>query len=671
MRLFFLIVFVISFSLCSGLAQELPAETEQQLENLADTDQGETEDDCYLQQLSQFSKSPLNLNTAGKDELRELGMFTDLQLENFLSYRRLLGNIIDIYELQAVPGWDISTIRRLLPFITIAAPVFEKQEWKKWLGKGDHNILLRVSQVLQKSPSTKYPGSPQRLFFRYRYNYKNRLQFGLLGEKDGGEQFFSGAQKMGFDFYSFHLFARTVGIIQSLALGDFTVNMGQGLIQWQSLAFKKSAAVMGIKRQAAVLRPYNSAGEFNFHRGAGITMRKGKLGATAFISFRKLSAGTGADTITNKNFFTSFQASGYHRTPGETATKNILGQATAGATIQYDNERFHVGVSGVYYKFSMPLQKRDEPYNLFAINGNQWYNLSADFSYTYKNMHLFGEAAIDKNFKRAVLTGLLISADPKVDIAFLYRSIAKAYQAIQGNAFTENSSVSNETGIYTGFSIRPAVGWRLDVYADIYQFPWLRYRVDAPSMGRDLLVQLTYAPNRQTEIYTRFKSESRQGNQPLSTGPVHTVAFLPRQNWRTHISYRINSNITVRNRVELVSYSTKTNNEETGFLTYIDLIYKPLRKRLSGILRLQYFETDGYNARLYAYENDVLYNYSIPAFSGKGYRYYITLNYDAGKKISFWLRWAQTILSNMNVIDYEDVNAGKPGEIKFQARYFF
>lgn len=50
---------------------------------------------------------------------------------------------------------------------------------------------------------------------------------------------FKGRQKAGFDFYSVHLFARRLGIIQSLAIGDFTVNLGQGLIQWQSLAFKK------------------------------------------------------------------------------------------------------------------------------------------------------------------------------------------------------------------------------------------------------------------------------------------------------------------------------------------------------------------------------------------------------------------------------------------------
>src|SRR5258705_13986357 len=132
------------------------------------------------------------------------------------------------------------------------------------------------------------------------------MQFGTVGDKDAGEQFIKGAQKKGFDFYSLHVFARSIGSIQALAIGDFTVNMGQGLIQWQSLAFKKSADVMGIKRQSSVLRPYNSSGEFYFHRGAGVTVQQKNIEATAFASLRKISANFVADTLSHEDFISSF-----------------------------------------------------------------------------------------------------------------------------------------------------------------------------------------------------------------------------------------------------------------------------------------------------------------------------------------------------------------------------
>jgi hypothetical protein len=76
---------------------------------------------------------------------------------------------------------------------------------------------------------------------------------------------------------------------------------------------------------------------------------------------------------------------------------------------------------------------------------------------------------------------------------------------------------------------------------------------------------------------------------------------------------------------------------------------------------------------LYAYENDVLYSYSIPVFFDKGYRYYLTLDYDITKKLSFWLRWAQTIYRDKNLIGSgpDEINGNKKTEVKFQARYIF
>ena len=281
MKYFLTILIAIQFSLFTCLGQDIPPSAEQQLENLTDADQAETEDDSYLQQLEQFRRNPLNLNTADINELRELRILTDLQIANFISYRRLFGKFISIYELQAIPTWDVHTLRKLLAFITVASPVSLKDDLAFRFKEGGHNLLFRFTQIIEKqkgfnrsTPGTKYLGGPQRLFLRYRYTYKNLLQFGFAGDKDAGEQFFKGAQNKGFDFYTYHLFVRKIGIIQALALGDFTVNMGQGLIQWQSLAFKKSVDVINIKREAEVLRPYNSAGEINFHRGVGITIAK-------------------------------------------------------------------------------------------------------------------------------------------------------------------------------------------------------------------------------------------------------------------------------------------------------------------------------------------------------------------------------------------------------------
>jgi hypothetical protein len=94
---------------------------------------------------------------------------------------------------------------------------------------------------------------------------------------------------------------------------------------------------MAVKRQAPILQPYNSAGEFNFNRGAGITIRKGRLESTVFASIRRLSANFVADTINLDEYISSFQTSGYHRTETEIADRHKLRQLSLGGNIKHGN----------------------------------------------------------------------------------------------------------------------------------------------------------------------------------------------------------------------------------------------------------------------------------------------------------------------------------------------
>ena len=129
----------------------------------------------------------------------------------------------------------------------------------------------------------------------------------------------------------------------------------------------------------------------------------------------------------------------------------------------------------------------------------------------------------------------------------------------------------------------------------------------------------------------------------------------------------------LRSRTELLWYDKKGENAEKGFLTFFDIVYKPLLKKYSGNMRLQYFETEGYNSRIYAYENDVLFYYSIPGFFNKGYRYYLNLNYDLTSRISVWLKWSQTIYNNIATIGsgLDEIQGSSKSEIRTMIRINF
>ncbi|MBS1974937.1 MAG: helix-hairpin-helix domain-containing protein, partial [Bacteroidetes bacterium] len=595
-----------------------PLINEQQYENIAERNDAATDDDAYWQALEAYRKHPINLNTAEENDLENLQLLTALQMQNFFSYRKLFGKLLSIYELQAIPGWDINTIKSIFPFIKVSNEYsFSEILRRRWKG-GENYLLARTSLQLEKAkgyikpirPSSYYLGSPQKIFFRYKYQYKDLMQFGLAGDKDAGEQFFKGTQKYGFDFYSFHFFSKNMGMVKSLAIGDFTVNLGQGLIQWQGFAFAWSSNVLNIKRQSAVLRPYNSAGEFNFHRGAGITLQKGRWQATAFASLRKLSANLVADSSGRQDYVSSLQPSGYHRTEAEIADRNLLRQTALGGNISFIQSGFRIGANVISYFFSKPIIKQSQPYNLFALQGKSWNNESVDYSFTFRNIHFFGEAAVDKNFHSAFINGTLISISPTIDISLLHRKIDRAYQSLYANAFTKNTDVNNESGFYSSILVRPSSAWNIGAYFDIYKFPWLEYGVDAPGAGRDYLAQLNYQPNKIFSIYVRYKNERKRHNTSNMSAPTHQLAFVSREGWRAEANIRITKAIGCRNRVEAVWYNKQSPDKEQGFTIFTDWRYAPFYKKFSCNLRLQYFETAGYNSRIYAYESDVLYYYA-------------------------------------------------------------
>ena len=186
-------------------------------------------------------------------------------------------------------------------------------------------------------------------------------------------------------------------------------------------------------------------------------------------------------------------------------------------------------------------------------------------------------------------------------------------------------------------------------------------------------MQLNYKPNKQLEIYTRFRAESKRINVNPTDFTLNPVIPQPRQSWRTHSVYKISPAFSLKNRVEVVWFDKKGDNKEQGFLTYVDVAFKPALKPLSVSLRLQYFETDGYNSRLYAYENDVLYSFSIPVFYEKGFRYYLNANYDLNKKMTVWFRVAQTLNPDRTTIGsgLDEISENRRTELKVQFMYKF
>ena len=658
------------------------SEVEQQLEQVAARQEStEMADESHWMALEHFQKNPLNLNTADGAQLAEFFFLGPELIERFLQYRQLLGELLSIYELQAVPGWSPEIIHKIRPYVVVESTAGLAVRLKERFRGGAHNLLFRYGQILQPaagfksdsvSGSAEYMGSPQRLLFRYAYQYKNLLQYGLLAEKDAGEQFFRGGQKQGFDFYSGHFFVRNLGRIRALALGDFTVNLGQGLIHWQGLAFGKGGEVAAVSRNLPVFRPYQSAGEQVFHRGAGITLGWKRFSVSGFFSFRRLDANRESDS--NSVWVTSFLQSGLHRTEAELADRGVQRRLATGGSMNVELRQGRVSLNGLQYFFDLPVRKRPEPYNLYAMAGRRWANYSLSFSRTVKQAHFFGEWAVDFRWNPAWISGLILSVDPKVDLSMVYRNVAEGYQAFEAEAFTESSTPSGEQGIYGGISIRPGAGWRLDSYVDLYRFRWLRYQVDRPVAGVDYMAQLSYRPGKHFELLMRYRSEARPRNLPDQTDAVlHFPLTFKRQSFRSQLNFKWASGFSLRSRLEWTLIQKGGKPTGSGYLIYTDVLYKPLLRPFSAGMRTQYFEISDYDSRIYAFENNVLFSHSIPAFFGTGYRFYLNLSYSPHPKLDCWCRLAHSVFPGVSSVGSGSgkLLGNRQTDLIVQLRYFF
>jgi hypothetical protein len=94
---------------------------------------------------------------------------------------------------------------------------------------------------------------------------------------------------------------------------------------------------------------------------------------------------------------------------------------------------------------------------------------------------------------------------------------------------------------------------------------------------------------------------------------------------------------------------------------------------LKAQVRLAFFDTDDFDTRIYAYENDVLYAFSVLPYFGQGMRYYFNLSYKINRNFSVWLRFSQTYFSDREIISsgLGQIDGRTRSEVKIQVRAKF
>lgn len=614
-------------------------------EFITDTEE-ETDFNDLAYELNSLWESPIDINNSDPYELARLFWLSELQLNNLITYVEKQRPLVSIYELAFIPGFDSTLVMSIKPFIVLT----EVDEAHRYKIRPRHWVLYRAGKTLetQKGYSeNKYEGSAWKQNFRYKLEYRDKLSAGINLEKDAGESLFHGSNRAGPDYYSGYVKLNNWGRVKTICLGNYSYGFGQGLVAGPGFVLGKSSQSVNLVQRDGGIRPYTSTDENRYFQGMAATIALKPIELSVFLSYKAIDANVSLkDSTGNVLEVSSLQTTGNHSTSTEIEDENSLKDFTVGAHLTHRTTRLSTGISFIHTALNAEIIPESRDYNQFYFRGKSQQNISVDYKYNFTNTVVFGESALDANGNLASINGITSNLVGRLQVNMLYRCYSKKYHSFYGNAFGENARVQNEEGLYAGIHMPLFKSVNLAFYADYFRFPWLKPGVDAPSYGKEYMIHTDYKLSGSFSAYIQYRYKEKQLNLSDSTDVLNRLATSQSHRIRLHLAYQPAVHLSLAIRLEHGFQSTGNVSKDNSYLFYQDIKYAFAGKPLQLYLRYSVFHADDFNSRIYAYESDVLYAFSVNMFYRKGQRYYAMLKYSPTQRIDLWIKYSQTLYPN-------------------------
>lgn len=657
------------------------------IEKLLETNNIESSEDYYedmINSLIHLSAQPINLNSAGFDSLKILFFLSDAQIDNLLDFRKKHGAFTHPNELLLITGISQQDLSNIKPFIRIGTYTPEKQSryhlsqeilarlkmtrpkqagYKKYSRKA---FLYEKDYITKKQ--SRFQGPPVGTLLKYKISNQQHWQGGLTLENDPGENYFTKNQKTGFDFLSVHVCYTPEKIIHRIIIGDYKLQWGQGLLAWSGYSSGKSTSTLSNEKSGNGIAPYTSTDENRYLRGMAVSLHPTRTITTEiFVSYKKTDGNLAdLDTLSPKTVQTAtLYETGYHRNFSECEKKHLLKEFTTGLSTRLNHRHFRIGIQLLHYNFSPTLTIGKAAYQQYNETGHQRTLVSVDYKTGGYHFYLFGETAYSDNGTWATVNGVRYSGIPRFALCALYRHYDTGYHSHYNSGFAEYSNTTNEEGLYLGLESTPFRSLKINVYYDRFHFFSPRYQATLPGNGQEITGDITFNRSRWNCSF-RFKYEEKPEDD--KTGENLQSVSRIKQEYRLQLTYPIYRQLEARTRACYTRY-LKKEKHETGYLLYQDLIYTT-REKLKAQFRLAYFDTNSYNARIYAYEHHVLYGYSFPAYHDRGFRSYLNLNWKPYPPITLYLKAGITYYPDKSTLgsSLTQVDDNKLFDLSFQIR---
>lgn len=607
---------------------------EEMAENGLDAEQWE-------ERLTELASCPISLNDASREMLESLPMLNADQVENLSYYLYRYGPIVHLSELMLVEGMTAETMRWLKPFVCLGVraetPLVVPPMKKAWqFGKQEIRCTMGATlqekagyHVVLENSSGQYVGDPIHANFRYGFDYKGQLQWGLVMEKDPGERWWNGRQS-GVDYYSIHFLAKDPKRRNMCLFGDYNVRFGQGLVCGNAFSLGKNTSGIVPEQSGTTLSRHFSASESKFFRGVAVKITllpfllesKKRFGMElcTFISKRNL------DASVENGFFTSISETGLHRTEAELNMENRIKQTVLGSHLAIRWLNLTGGFTALTWQTDASAAGSNDSWRTFQNKGKIGGNMSVDWRLLHKGVLIFGEGALDQNGHHAFLAGTSFKPYPRLSLSMLGRSYSPAYLATFSNAFSEGTSTCNEQGLFTSLDMQLVKRVHFTGYVDVFRFPWLNYIVGTPSYGQDVAIEISSTIGRSGVIKLLIKNKVKEKQDADIGYPTRPSLPSTKSTIRLQINQKMGiwSMKTVLFTNEYLFKKSKTN----GVALSQDLGMETADSPISVFMHSVLFQTGSWENRIYLWEKDVPGAFSMPMLYGQGCRLSLFVKYE-------------------------------------------
>ena len=653
-------------------AQNVSTEAiEEVMEELSVNNDEEEEHDWSneLEELSERLQQPVNLNTVTKEQLEQFPFLSDQQIENLLAYVYIHGQMQTIYELQLVKEFDRRTIQYLLPFVC-AKPVHNEKSFpqlKELFSYGKQELLTRLDVPLytRKGYEKTYLGPALYHSLRYGFRYRENVYAGLAAEKDAGEPFGALHNKKGYDYYSYYLLIKNLGRLKTLALGNYRLSFGQGLVMSTDYLMGKTVYSSSFTFRSSGIRKHSSTDEYTYFRGiAAAVQLHERFMLSAFYSHRSM------DGVVDNNEITSIYKTGLHRSEKEADKVNAFILQLTGANLTYQHNNLKLGATGIYYFFNHPYEPDLKPYAKYGLHGNYFHNIGVDYSYRWHRFSFQGEGAVGKQ-GFALLNRLQYSPVQGYQLMLVHRYYAHDYWAMFAHSFGEGSTVQNENGWYLAAEVAPISHWKFFASIDLFSFPWWKYRISKPSQGVDVLFQTTYSPTKNLDMYLNYRYKRKERDVSGTKGEIILPTYHHRLRYR--LNYAPGTTFAFRTTVDYTHFHSQRKEGAQGYQATQRVSYQLPWLPVSISLQGSYFHTDDYDSRIYISEPGLIYSLYTPSFQGEGIHLSARLRYDINSHWMILCKFGQTVYYDRDEISSGNdlIRSNKKADLQMQLRLKF